>query len=201
MQLPWNIPSQFTQFTLARDDLSCCTKTLIDSSHSPLEHQNESNSNSDTHTYTLTDSFTTADLPRSLCPFDITDFLNVNSQATFITILEPEFINSNIFKDHINYIHFNVDSCLTKNPSKNNQFVQAYKGLNDFLVGNEHIIAIKSLFKVKNVTKEQNKFSSKLAFWIMAKKYKQKVFLLYRINQELLHKRICPSPALQNSDI
>lgn len=166
------------QFTLARDDLSCCTKTMFDCSHLHSEHQDQSNSNSDSDTDTMadlpSDYFTMADLPKSMCPFDITEFLNVNSQAKFITILTPELTNSNIFKDHVNYIHFNVDSCLTENPSGNNQFVQAYRSLNDFLIGDEHIDAIKFLFKVKNVTKEQNKFSSKLAFWMMDKKIQTK---------------------------
>ncbi|XP_052255849.1 uncharacterized protein LOC127861420 isoform X2 [Dreissena polymorpha] len=115
------------------------------------------------------------ELPRATCPFNIQEFIAANKSTEFITLLSPEFISSEPFIHHLEYIQFKVSACIEKDSSTRPMWMVSYQNLNEFLVGQEHLNSIRNVFKVKKMTKLQNKMSSKLAFWVMDKIIQVKV--------------------------
>ena len=115
------------------------------------------------------------DLPElAACQYDINEPLTLNETATFFSVLSPDLVVSDKFKIHVDYLNFKVDSCLSEHTDTNQRWMSTFKTLNEFLVGEEHLNAIRILFGDKNVSKHQNKMSSKLSFWLLDKKIHSK---------------------------
>ena len=155
-------------FQAIHDDMTCCSKCIQDYIEAQMPEASECCSSS---TEGDSDSEQTVnDFPRLACQFDVKEFIDLNEKSEFMSVLLPDLITSEKFKHHVDYLNFKVDSCLSEDTDTNQKWVITYKSLNEFLVGKEHLYAIRLLFGDKDVSKHQNKMSSKLAFWLLDKK-------------------------------
>jgi hypothetical protein len=114
-------------------------------------------------------------LPRLKCPFNVNEFVTENCSSKFVQLLTPEFVSSEKFKSHLEYLYFRVNECVQDDTSTNTDWMRSYKSLNTFLVTEEHLKSICYVFDVKPISKIQNKMSSKLSMWIMDKLIEVKV--------------------------
>jgi hypothetical protein len=161
---PDSVYEFYTQpFRAVEEDLSCCSKN-IPTTISTVSSGTIVSSSDDSSD----DDFSMEVMQGSPCPYDIKDFLDVNHSAQFVSIISEDFISSDVFKKHLEFIYHHVQ-LFAGNSETKTVWMESFKNLNMFLIGNDHLQSIKTLFRTSEISKLQNKFSSKLAFWIMDK--------------------------------
>lgn len=82
----------------------------------------------------------------------------------------PESIlSSNLMSIHLNFLYAKITEMIRDQPKTNQQWSQSFNRLNTFLISDQYVSSIKMLFESDSVTKVQNKFSTKLALWLLEK--------------------------------
>ena len=94
------------------------------------------------------------------------------------------FENLEALEAHISYLYFQVQNVLKGNLTTGALWTIAYKKFHKFLVSDEHIHAIKTVFSANQLTKSQNKLSTKIAMWLMDRTIKERAELLVKQQQE-----------------
>ncbi|OWF43042.1 hypothetical protein KP79_PYT04964 [Mizuhopecten yessoensis] len=98
----------------------------------------------------------------------------------------------------MNWIYEIITDILKESPKTRQKWTTAFDQLNNFLVSDNHITSIKTLFSVDTITKENNKLSSKLAFWLMDKLIENEAKKVQQTQEEELHQET-PPPQLSQA--
>ncbi|XP_061171689.1 uncharacterized protein LOC133181165 [Saccostrea echinata] len=156
-------------FLVPEDDLECCNSSSSALCEIPSEtaqqteeqklykedfHQEEENSQEFQH---IPDDF----------KYNINDFLDENKSAQFLKSFSLEFLCSQTIRKHACFLQHKVENYMSSRLRNPPEFTAFYHSINSFLLSDEHINYAKLTFNVQQVTKEQNKFSSKLTLWII----------------------------------
>jgi len=148
-------------------DLSCCKDTLVHITEPVVSLPSQCTSPN--HHPSHLDVVVVDDLPSLESPWDLNEFINENKSATFLSDLSDDFFRSNHLKCHVDFLYYNVDTIVSENLKTSQHWINAYKKLNTFILSDQHILSIRKLFQVSGVNNIQNKFSTKLVFWLMDK--------------------------------
>ncbi|MES9882103.1 MAG: hypothetical protein ABW185_14610 [Sedimenticola sp.] len=156
------------------DDRSCCTSRCAPDYSTctlpvPSTSQEGSAVDSDVG-YVITD----VDMPQLQCPYPVHDFFTENENSTFVTCLTENQSNSAEMQQHINYLYYQIQKIFNKQLVKAPQWNVVFSELNNFLVSDTHIDACRKLFDVGVLSKQQNKLSTKLSFWLLDKHIEKK---------------------------
>jgi hypothetical protein len=108
--------------------------------------------------------------PQLNSPWSVQEFIEAMESAPFISCVSA--IAMDTMETHLRYLYHKVHNVTSKPPATPQQWTTAYSDINNFLVSHVHILLIKQLFGVESVTRDQNKFSTKLMFWLMDKQIK-----------------------------
>lgn len=107
-------------------------------------------------------------------PWNINDFITENEKSPFMIHFKPDFFESHSFINHLHFLYFQVCENLKGNPKSSQEWTLAYGNINKFLLGENHLSSAKKLFKTSELTKEENKLSTKLVFWLIDKEISKK---------------------------
>ncbi|MES9881788.1 MAG: hypothetical protein ABW185_13000 [Sedimenticola sp.] len=174
-------PSQFSDF---QQDLVCCEKSLFVESDTTPETSTPVPSTSAAcligqpddvaHDCIAEDVLATEELPTLQSPWDIGEFCEENKSTSFLADVPVELFGSERFRNHVNFLYHEVNEIISHNLTTSQHWIKAYSQLNTFIISDLHMASISSLFQVTTLTKNQNKLSSKLVFWLMDKEVNKK---------------------------
>jgi hypothetical protein len=116
-------------------------------------------------------------------PWDINEFITENEKLPFMAHFGPDFFTSTSFLNHEQFLYNEVCENLKGNPKSSQEWTQVYGNMNKFLVGEKHLSSAKKLFKTTDLGREENKLSTKLAFWLMDKEISKRA-------QDIVEKQI-----------
>ena len=108
------------------------------------------------------------------CPFEIKNFIALNDGSTFLSAIPPEKFQSLEFQNHVKFLYSKVLQICACEKTTSQQWNDAYSKLNNFILSDSHINQICRLFQCSKITKDQNKLSTRLVFWIMDSEIKRK---------------------------
>jgi hypothetical protein len=179
------------EFQPPLDDLSCCRKhTCLDIDEpddQPPGPEDQPSTSQESET-TATQAADRPELPQLDCPWSVQEFLKEMKSAPFLSCVSSN-PNQDKLEEHTRKLYHKVHSVTSKPATTPQQWSAVYAEINTFLVSDEHILLAKELFEVETLTKEQNKLSSKLVFWLMDKVIKTKADEIVKAQTEKLKEK------------
>ncbi|XP_062600182.1 uncharacterized protein LOC134261804 [Saccostrea cucullata] len=153
------------------ENLDCCKQVCQDQSDLNKEETTNISTLSETETLSMeTESENPVQVTQFVeCPWKIKDFIDENLESKFLSHIPVEIYDeqNEEMKIHLKHLYSTVVKVLSKNPETSEKWVDAYKNLNKFVVSDYHEHLCEKLFHSKPINCNQNKFSTKIVFWLM----------------------------------
>ena len=107
-------------------------------------------------------------------PWSVEEFLDENKDNEFISCISEDILDSMGFISYRNKMYSRIMQLFPKDCTSSNKWVSIYTKLNTFLLSEIHLNMCTHLFEVDKLSKIQNKFSTKFAFFLLNKEIAKK---------------------------
>jgi hypothetical protein len=163
-------------------DLSCCNANIS----MPISAQSNPTSFDEPQTTTTDDFEIDIELPKLQHPWSIDDFLIQNKGSSFLSCVSVDFIHSIRFEEHVQFLYFKVYeiTLLPFGTSKPQQWNTVCASINQFLIGDLLLNVCRMLFQTNDISKQNNKLSTKLMLWLLDNHIDKKTMEIVDIQTE-----------------
>lgn len=152
----------------------------------PISAQSNPTSFDEPQTTTTDDFEIDIELPKLQHPWSIDEFLIQNKGSSFLSCVSVDFIHSIRFEEHVQFLYFkgNEITLLPFGTIKPQQWNTVCASINQFLIGDLHLNACRMLFQTNEISKQNNKLSTKLMLWLLDNHIDKKTMEIVDIQTE-----------------
>ena len=109
------------------------------------------------------------------CPLNMSEFYDENKDNYFLSVVQKDDLDLPSFHDYCNRLYTKMMKLLSIEKRKNHSaWVSMYSQINQYLLSDDHLNMCKAYFGVISLTKEQNKFGTKLMLFMLDKEIEKK---------------------------
>ncbi|KAK3102031.1 hypothetical protein FSP39_008246 [Pinctada imbricata] len=121
----------------------------------------------------LTTEYT--ELPTRECPFQLSESIQTNKDATFLCTVSVEKVLSPEFVNYQTFIYGKIYEILNSQKRETSQhWNAAYSAVNRFILSDIHRNKCQQVYKHSKMTNDENKLSTRLVMWLKDKEIQRK---------------------------